>query len=365
MIKPRSAVTVVFFALCAGAIAWGVFADARTTRLEALLGEIRHAEGGPPGEISYLGIRDVGGPDGSVQLKVWSSGGTQGTEFVGFRGGSRPSTSAKRPPRIPFFGGIPNFLRPGEGEWKRRIKDADLTVRNYDITLEGRETIAGRPADLIRLQSRHPGRPSYRIAADVENRFPLGFQVLQDGATVFESKFQSITFRPDFAGRIPEPTPPRANWIKVERREVPVSQLASEAGYGIWRPASLPGGFELRGAEIVRVRVDVPEGAREALKAFIPGGLLRLDLPVVHVNYTDGMAVLSVVECAADSELWKFLSKFVPGGAGPSDGKVVARKFADRRGAAYLLELEGTVVLVAGNVSADEIEKIIPTFERR
>ena len=117
----------------------------------------------------------------------------------------------------------------------------------------------------------------------------------------------------------------------------------------------------MRGAEIFRVRVEIPEG----MKAFLPVGLPKVDVPVVHVNCTDGMAVLSVVECPADSELWKFLSKFVPDGAKKIDGKVVARKFADRRGAAYLLELEGTVVLVAGNVSAEEIEKIIPTFTRR
>jgi hypothetical protein len=114
------------------------------------------------------------------------------------------------------------------------------------------------------------------------------------------------------------------------------------------------------------VRFEIPESAREAMKSFLPVGLPKVDVPVAHVNYTDGMAVLSVVECPADSELWKFLRRFVPAeGPKQAGGKVVARKFADRRGAAYLMELEGTVVLVAGNVSAEEIEKIIPTFERR
>jgi len=44
---------------------------------------------------------------------------------------------------------------------------------------------------------------------------------------------------------------------------------------------------------------------------------------------------------------------------------VVARKFSDRGGTAYLLEHEGTVVLAAGNIAAEDIESMIRTLERR
>ncbi len=44
---------------------------------------------------------------------------------------------------------------------------------------------------------------------------------------------------------------------------------------------------------------------------------------------------------------------------------VVARKFSDRGGTAYLLEHEGTVILAAGNVAPDQIELMIRTLERR
>src|SRR5204863_9312684 len=123
----------------------------------------------------------------------------------------------------------------------------------------------------------------------------------------------------------------------------------------VWLPGALPRGFQRRSAQIIRVRVEIPESAREAIRRFLPVTVPKIDVPIVHVNYTDGLAVLSVVECPVNSELWKLIRRFVPDGAKTTNGDVVARKFADRRGAAYLMELEDTVVLVAGNVSAQEI----------
>src|SRR5437773_3934053 len=357
--RPRLVGTVLFFALCAGAIAWGVLNEARASRLEALLAQIEAAEDGVP----YEGVREMGGPDGAVRLRMSSQGGRKRVEFLGLRGETKPAPASKRAPRVPFFNGIPVFLRPGEGQWRQKTRDYGLVGRNYDMIVGGRETVAGRAADVIELHALHPGRPSYRIAADAENRFPLRFQVLQGTETVFEARFESIVYHPQFAEKTFEEKPPIPNWIKIDREEVSTEKLLHDAGSGVWLPSSLPAGFKLRGAEIFHVRVD--ERAREAIKNFLPGVMPKVDVPVAHVNYTDGMALLSVVECPADSELWKFLKRFVPDGAKKVNGEVVARKFADRRGAAYLMELEGTVVLVAGNVSAEEIEKIIPTFERR
>ena len=361
--KPKSAVTILCFALCAGAIAWGVLSDARSTALEALLARIEAAEDSVP----YEGVREMGGPDGGVRLRIAYKEGHKRIDFLGFRGGAPKAPAGARPPRVPFFGGgIPAFLRPGEGQWKKRVKDIELAVRNYDVVIAGRETVAGRAADLIELHSRHPGRPDYRIAADVENRFPLRFEVLSAAGTVFETRFESIAFHPKFAEKAFDEPPARPNWIKVDREEIALDRLRERAASPLWLPASLPCGFEARGAELLRVRVELPEKAREAIKNFLPVALPKLDVPVAHVNYTDGMAVFSVVECPAGSELWSFLKKFVPtGGPSTSNGNVVAQKFSDRRGAAYLMELEGTVILIAGNVAAEEIENIIPSFERR
>lgn len=364
--KPRLLGTVLFFALCAGAIAYGVLNEARTSRLEALLARIEAAEDGIP----YEGVREMGGPDGAVRLRVASQGGHKRIEFLGFRGEAKSPTTgpgtAKRTPRVPFFNGIPAFLRPGEGQWKQKKRDYGLVVRNYDVVLGGQEMVAGRAADVVELRPLHPGRPSYRIAADAENRFPLRFQVLQGTTPVFETAFESIAFHPRFADRTFEEPAPRPNWIRIDPpEEVSPGGLSDRAASGVWLPAALPKGFQRRSAQIIRVRVEIPESAREAIRRFLPVTVPKIDVPVVHVNYTDGMAVLSVVECPADSELWKLMRRFIPSGARKADGDVVAWKFADRRGAAYLMELEDTVVLVAGNVPAEEIENIIPTFERR
>jgi len=68
---------------------------------------------------------------------------------------------------------------------------------------------------------------------------------------------------------------------------------------------------------------------------------------VAHYTYTDGLAAVALVECSASSELWQHLKKFIPPATGGEAGSVVARKFSDRGGTAYLLEHEGTVVLAA------------------
>ncbi len=368
--KIRVLLTSGAFALAAAAIAGGVLADARQTRLEALLAEIGRAEQ----KIPYEGTRLFKGTD-TVALRVWSRDGHQRAEFLGLRDVQRrpapPGPGRPRSPRVPSFGGgIPVFLRPGHDQWKRKIKDDELAARNYEVVLGGRETVAGREADVIELRPRQPGRASYRIAADAENRFPLSFAVVSGPTRVFETAFEEVRYRPEFPPRTFDEPPRAPGWLRVERRELPAARMSGAAGYAVFAPSRLPKGFELRGAELLQVRLNVPEEVRQAARTFLP--LPKVDVPVAHLNYTDGMAVLSVVQCPADSELWKLLKRFIPGAgakrgdvAGPAGRQVVAQKFSDARGSAYLLEMEGTVVLAAGNIPAAEIEEMIRTFERR
>jgi sigma-E factor negative regulatory protein RseB len=362
--KARGVLTSGAFALATAAIAGGVLTDARETRLEALLSEIVRAEE----RIPYEGTRLFKGTD-TVALRVWSRDGRQRVEFLGVRDAAarRPvphGPGRSRGPRVPYFGGIPIFLRPGHDQWKRKIKDGELTVRNYEVVFAGRETVAGRAADLLELRPRQPGRAGYRIAADAENRFPLSFAVLSGGSRVFEAAFEEIRYNPEFAPRTFDERPRPPGWLAVERTELPPERLSAGAGTAIWTPSRLPRGFELRGAEIVHVRPSVPEAVRQAARTFFP--VPKVDVRVAHLNYTDGMSVLSVVQCPAGSELWKFVQRFIPGmGARRENGKVVAQKVSDPRGSAYFLELEDTVVIVAGNIPAPEIEEMIRTFERR
>ncbi len=224
--------------------------------------------------------------------------------------------------------------------------------------------MAGRECEIVEIRPRHPGRPGYRVAADVANRFPLRFEVISNGEAVFETHFAEIEYHPAFpAGTFEERRRPQ--WLTVSQEEVAADRVADAAGFPVMRPNSLPKGFELRGSEVIRVRAEVSKELRDAVQPFLPFPVPKIDASVVHFTYTDGLAAVAVVECSASSELWQHLRKILPPPAPGAGNEVVARKFSDRGGTAYLLEHEGTVVLAAGNVSADQIESMIRTLERR
>lgn len=350
---------VAAFLLTAGAIAWGVLTDARETRLQTALTSIEAAEE----RVPYVGTRVMSGAD-TVKLRVWSRDGHKRVDFLGVEGGAKP---AARPiaSRLPLSGGMPVFLRPGHDQWKRKVKDPVLAVRNYEIVVTGREFVAGRECEILEVRARHEGRPSYRVAADVVNRFPLRFEVISGGTRVFETHFDDIQYDPAFpSGTFDERR--RPNFLNVSQEEVPAERMAEAAGFPVLRPNYLPQGFELRGSELIRVKAEISKELRDTLKPFLPFPVPSLDASVAHFTYTDGLAAVAVVECSASSELWKHLKKFIPGTVTVAAGdKVVARKFSDRGGSAYLLEVEGTVVLAAGNVAPEEIESMIRTLERR
>ena len=348
-------VAAAFFLLTAGAIAWGVLTDAREARLQTFLTSIEAAEE----TIPYVGTRLVGGVD-TVKLRIWSRDGRKRVEFLGMEGQARPRPAS----RLPLVGSVPVFLRPGHEQWKRKVKDSSLAVRNYEVRILGREVVAGRECDIVDVRSRHEGRPSYRVAVDVANRFPLRYEVFSREQRVFETHFAEIQYHPVFpVGSFQEKQ--RPNWLNVSQEEVAAERMTEAAGFSVLRPSHLPRGFELRGSELLRVKAELSKELRETIKPFLPFPMPKLDATVAHFTYTDGLAAVAVVECSASSELWQHLKKLLPPATAVPSGKVAARKFSDRGGSAYLLETEGTVVLVAGNVDSEEIESMIRTLERR
>jgi negative regulator of sigma E activity len=357
--KVKVPVSIAAFLLTTGAIAWGVLTDVRETRLQRLLTTIEAAEE----TIPYVGTRHMVGAE-TVKLRVWSSDGHKRVDFLGLEGASKkaPRTAG---PRLGWSGGVPLFLRPGRDQWKKKIKDPILAVRNYDIVVTGRQTVAGRECEVIEVNARHEGRPSYRVLADAANRFPLRYEVISQGQTVFETHFAEIQYHPAIPADTFD-TRKRRDWLNVSQEEVPAERMADAAGFTVLRPSYLPRGFELRGSELIRVKAELSKELQGTLRPFLPFPLPKLDAAVAHFTYTDGIAAVAVVECSASSELWQHLKKWIPGTATvPAGDKVVARKFSDRGGSAYLLEVGGTVVLAAGNVAPDEIESMIRTLERR
>ena len=349
---------VAAFLLTAGAIAWGVLSDVHDATLQASLTSIETAEE----EIPYVGTRVLGGTE-RVKLRIWSSNGHKRVDFLGIEGTATPSARPSGP-RPPFGPGLPLFLRPGHDQWKRKIKDAALAVRNYDLVSAGTDTVAGRACDVLEVKARYGGRPSYRVAIDAENRFPLRYEVLSNGRTVFETWFSEIEYRPSVPPRTFDERA-RPNWLQVSQQEVAVERMTEAAGFSVLRPSTLPRGFELRGSEVLHLKAEISKELRETVRPFLPFSVPSFNAAVAHFTYTDGIAAVALVECSASSELWKHLKKFIPAASGGTVGSVVARKFTDRGGTAYLLEHEGTVVLAAGNVDPDQIELMIRSLERR
>ncbi|HVR85661.1 MAG TPA: sigma-E factor regulatory protein RseB domain-containing protein, partial [Planctomycetota bacterium] len=343
---------VAAFLLAAGAIAGGVLADVRAANLQKSLTSIEAAEEG----ISYVGTRVLGGAE-RIRLRIWSSNGHKRVDFLGIEGSSAP---AGRPsgPRGPFGPGLPLFLRPGHDQWKRKIKDAALAVRNYDIVSAGSDTVAGRACEVLEVKARYEGRPSYRVAIDVENRFPLRYEVLSNGRAVFETWFSDIEYRPAISPLTFDERA-RPNWLQVSQQEVAADRMTEATGFSVLRPSALPRGFELRGSEVLHLKAEISKELRQTVRPFLPFPVPSFNAAVAHFTYTDGLAAVALVECSASSELWQHLKKFLPPVAGGKVGLIVARKFTDRGGTAYLLEHEGTVVLAAGNVAPDQIELMI------
>lgn len=323
------------FALAAaGAIAAAALSEVRATRGEALLAEIDAAER----RIPYEGRLVWRWEASSIALGVRGRGGVR-----------RVEPPAGRP-----------FVLPPDG-FPRLVKDAALAVRRYALVRAGRERVAGRDAERIELRPRRPGRPEWVFWADAERRFPLAFAARAGGRTLFEARFETIAFPSD----IDVGEPPRPGWLRVSREAAEPGALGRAAGCAVWIPARLPWGFERRGSEVIRLRVELPPRVAEAVRAFLPGVAEDLESAIAHLRYTDGMAEISIFQCPAESTLGRLVRRLAPPRGEAAPGRAVARRFADSRGAAYLMELEGTLVLVAGNLSPEidpGVEEMVRSF---
>ena len=214
-------------------------------------------------------------------------------------------------------------------------------------------------------------RAAYHVWADVETKLPLRFEVWTDTETkkkVHESTFTEITFLEslDLTNRWEPPS-----WLEFEREEVPADQLSTlseKAGFGVWVPSHLPSGFELSTSTVVRLHANIPEEFLVMARQFLPDVSKRVEGSVARLDYTDGMAVLSVVEFSADSMFARIGRRFLKNVPKAAPGETVqARRFVEptRKRAVYVMNIDGTVIVVAGTVSPDEMEQMIPTFKRR
>lgn len=333
--RRSTVVAGILFILGAGTVGYTVFVERRDAELRILLESIERAEK----DTKYAGTRSLfvhenGGVRTRV-LRISSDGRRHRVESVSAEPREREETR-----------GFPSLLRPGHG-MRGRIRNVNLAVKNYRIQIAGRQVVAGREGDVVEIRPRHPGRPSYRIVADRANRFPLAFEVFADsGAPVLESRFDSIDFAPALSEGTFGERKGRgfSSWIRMTDEPIAEEQLSERAGFPVWTPRDLPVGFELSSTELKRVITSPPPG--------FP--MLPMDCRVLHRTYTDGMAVLSIVQFASANPAWRIIQTWLP--PVRDSGGIVARKFSHVMGCALLMDLGETVVLLAGNVSSADVE---------
>lgn len=227
-----------------------------------------------------------------------------------------------------------------------------LLCANYGVTPGGEATVAGRATDLLEIRPRTIGRPWYRIAADRENRYPLRIEVFGlDGRPLSTTELAEVEFSPSFAaGTFPEKCePPEERFLErigLRRMAVPLSEAPKKVCFGVALPSQLPAGFELQESGVVTA-----------------GRLIQL----VHATYTDGAATIFLVECSRKGLLWKLLQPAMEDSkeASPASGRRRVYKFTDRMGTALLSEVGGTAILIAGNIDAAELLKMMQSVEER
>ncbi len=350
----RAALMVLSFGVIAGPIAYGLLSDAKVLRARQIFAEIPAAER----DLAFTAVRtstsfDSGSPVTVIQRVYGAAPLRRKVEFIGVEGA--PAEKRGKPAAFsPFMFLVhiqtalagPGLTRPGS--LTARFADLSLVAKNYDIVGAGRESVAGREADVIDLVPRHAGRAGYRVWTDRENRFPLRYQVRRDGRTLFEVSTRSITFeRPDvkFTDGV------RREFIDIQREAVEVKDLET-LKFRTFLPSELPAGFVQR--ELTAAHGKMP-GVDETMWA-------------VSATYTDGVASIMLLEFDANNKLWKQVQRWLAGlGDAPpagEKGKIVAQRISSRGGCAIRMTMEGTEIIASGQVSPEELERMVRSLKR-
>ncbi len=325
--KPlRGVLSAAAVALIAAPAAFAFLAEASHDRTASFLEEIRAAQE----RIRFAGRKTVDYPDGQAVLDVRADRpGRVHVDPV-----SRPAGRRAAP-------------WPGRGP-RGRFGDPALIAENYRLEARGSEMLAGRDADRYALVPRHAGRASYEFAVDRQNRFLLAYRaVAVDGATLYDARYESIAFDPPRrveaeAAKPVAPKPAQDRTRRVLRERVTEEDLRGAMPFAVWRPAWVPPGFKLRSLERYVIR-DLGEA--------------------VLARWSDGMAGIYVVQTGAANPAWElFRGAYLqlPEAPPPASeaGGPVAWRMRHPGGAVLDLTLEGTEILIGGQVDPDELKKM-------
>ncbi len=370
MSAARKALLVLGFGIIAGPMAAALYVDARDARAaaesrererlalrdheraRAVVAGIQAAEQ----DLAFTAVRTLTGNDATgaavtvVQRVYGAPGAKRHIELLSVEGGD---PKKRRTFDFSPFTIITMVQAAASGPGLRpsgiinKFGDPDLVLRNYEIRPVAAEEIAGRTAEIFDIVARHPGRASYRVWTDRENRFPLQWQVRQGDATMFEISHRSIAYEMPsvkFMDRRP------FDLLEISREDdIQEDELDVHLRFPTFLPARLPDGF---------VRRDLA-----AIRAKLPG--MKDPFRALTASYTDGMASISILE--SNHRFMKELQAWLAGLAEPpavGRGQIVAQRVSGPGGAAIRLTIDGTEIIVSGSVSPDDLENVVRSLDK-
>ena len=299
----------------------------------ALLESIRNSRR----EKAFEGISTVKtkrqGSEYITRMEVYRSGSERQIHLLDLQGGNpRPRHGKKR-----MGGGMASLFQPGSFR-RARLQDPSRIVNNYRIHCGEDVIVGGRNGQLIRITPRYEDRPSYLLVSDKENSFPLRFAVIgSKGEMAYEKKFDSIRFLPGvYRGRIYKNRNDQSRWGSITQEKISFQQNPT-FGFPVWIPEVVPTGFALTDA----IRMKINTGP--------------LNVEVVYSIYSDGIALFSLLQFSNENPVWKMMKTLFPKS---KEGKgIFTRKISLGIGSAFILEMKGTVVILAGNIWSESLQK--------
>ena len=377
MMRCRILVSVAFGLLLAP-IAYAVFAEVEAGRAAEILRPVLDAEANLPTQGERRAVIHTDKGTFESLCRVYSDG-PERREVVflefrrdgqavdpsewwkGFFRGEKKTGSRRKPGLFEKLASMTGWDLPALGRSffraaPKRFHNLELLTRNYKVRAGIAEPdVAGRTVEVISIDPHHPDRPAYRLWVDEETRYPLRFQALDaEGELFFESVYDRIDFAPEFPEGLFDDETKDAWEFLVEMFHVKQDRMSprkaqDKVSFDLWLPGSVPGGFEPLYWEVVRARL--PWGKKAE----------RQEFAVVHAAYTDGAAMLLIVEFASDNPLWRMIKPMLEQESPPAAerGKLRVYKIARRGGAALIVERGNTVFVVAGNLDEDALLEMV------
>ncbi|MDP6957508.1 MAG: sigma-E factor regulatory protein RseB domain-containing protein [Planctomycetota bacterium] len=288
-------------------------------------------------EKSFEGVStvktNVHGTEYITRMEIYRSGTDRQIHLLDLQGGkTRPRHGNRR-----MGGGMASLFQPGSFR-RARLQNPNDIAKNYQILLGEEVFVGGRRGQSIRIIPRSDDRPAYLLVSDKENSFPLQFAVMgSKGEVAYEKKFDSIRFLSgEYRGRKHRKRVDQPRWGSITQEKISFDQNPT-FGFPVWIPKVLPVGFSLT----------------DSMRMNINTGPIKME--VVYSIYSDGIALFSLLQFSNENPVWKMMKTFFP--ASKEGEGIFTRKVSLGIGSAFILEMNGTVVVLAGNIWAEALQK--------